>query len=327
MKTKIKIIITAIMAITLMMPLANVSAADTRPIAISKFEFVEGVGEVVSLVANDSVVELSSIEGNFPLTEEDGLNGGYYELVSMAPSEKLNGLVVLNDVNSGDFAAAISGSTPVSFNQGDVIWTAVYDTKDDLPFDNYLFTATVFQATFNSHPTLDNQFYYFGIAVVPPAHDVPILDGEIIQVWDSGRKKNITIRFDAALGYFKEVRVDGEVLGPENYNVSAGSTIVEFLASYLETLSAGDHSVEVAFSDNGIGRATIRIADPINPADSDTSDDSVVNVPDTGYFTGTFGSATAIGVGAFLGVALIPVVIAMSIERRYSRNKVEFDKK
>ncbi|MDO5480595.1 MAG: hypothetical protein Q4F58_02940, partial [Candidatus Saccharibacteria bacterium] len=61
--------------------------------------------------------------------------------------------------------------------------------------------------------------------------------------------------------------------------------------------------------------------DPIDPADE------TVAVPDTGKFTNIGGSATAIGLGIFAGIAILPVVIAFSIERRYSRNKINFDKK
>ena len=325
-KIKIKIIIAAIIAIALI-PLANVSAIDTSPIVATQLEFVEGVGEVVSLIANDVTVELNSIDGNFPLTEGDGTSGEYFELVSMTPSEKLNGLVVVNDVNTGIFGAAIFGTTPVSFSQGDVIWTAVYDTKKDLVPGDYMFTGFINSAIFSSHSAINNQPFGFGIKVLPPAHDVPVIDGETVQVWDFKNKKNIIIKFDAELGYFKEVRVDGVVLDSTNYNVSAGSTIIEFLTNYLETLSIGDHSVEVAFTDNGTGRATIRIVDPVDPIEPDDSSDDVVTVPDTGRVTGVGGSATAIGLGVFMGIALIPVAIAISIERRYSRNKIDFDKK
>lgn len=57
----------------------------------------------------------------------------------------------------------------------------------------------------------------------------------------SGDKANLT-----------SIKVDGTVLDKANYDVVNGSTILTLKASYLNTLSEGDHSVEFVYNDGSV---------------------------------------------------------------------------
>lgn len=68
--------------------------------------------------------------------------------------------------------------------------------------------------------------------------------------------ENVTFRSSAPLSTFQEVRVDDEVVDPSNYDLTEGSTIVEFHADYILTLSKGEHNVEIV-SNGGTAISTM----------------------------------------------------------------------
>lgn len=335
---RIKIIIATIALAIVMLPVANTSAVpDTRPITTSMATIYPEDPDhlVVSLIVNTSTLGLESLDGSFPLTETVTIPGGktYYKLDSMEPGPKLEawgGAIVVNDKNTGLFAAATaSAGTYIPLQLEDVIWTAKYKIIDTepIPPDVYNFTLIVNSAVFDTLPALSNEAFVFGTIVVPPKHDVPVIEGDNgIYITGSGAK--YILKLDADHTYLTEILMDGVVVASSNYEVKAGSTIIEFAADYLNTLGLGSHTITANFSDGGVGVAHFTIEAAPSPVDpTEPTSDETVTVPDTGYFTGVAGSATAIGAGIFMGIAMIPVIIAVSIERRYSRNKIDFTKK
>lgn len=334
---KIKIIIAAIALATVMLPVANTSAVpDTRPITTSIATMdPDNNLLIVSLIVNTSTLGLQSIDGDFPLTESVTTPGAttYFELDSMEPGPKLEawgGAVVVNDKNTGLFGAATASvGTYIPLQLEDVIWTAKYKYDDTTPIppDIYDFTMFVNSAVFDGIPALSNEAFGFGTIILPPRYDVTVLEGDNgVYVTNSGAK--YILKLDADHTYLTEILMDGVVVASSNYEVKAGSTIIEFAADYLNTLGLGSHTITANFSDGGVGVAHFTIEAAPSPVDpTEPTSDETVTVPDTGYFTGVAGSATAIGAGIFMGIAMIPVIIAVSIERRYSRNKIDFTKK
>ena len=59
------------------------------------------------------------------------------------------------------------------------------------------------------------------------------------------RSVNDELSFDK----FKEVRIDGADVDPENYTAARGSVIITLKAAYLDTLSPGQHTLTVVFED------------------------------------------------------------------------------
>ncbi len=80
----------------------------------------------------------------------------------------------------------------------------------------------------------------------------PVVDYEIIEgknsTWD-GSSDGLTIRGNGEFSEFVGVTVDGEFIGEENYTAKSGSTIITLKASYLDTLTAGIHIVDIVWLD------------------------------------------------------------------------------
>lgn len=73
-----------------------------------------------------------------------------------------------------------------------------------------------------------------------------ILDGadQTVAVGES-----VKVRVNADISKFQSVEVDGAEVESSNYEVTEGSTIVEFNSEYVDSLESGEHSVNVVFED------------------------------------------------------------------------------
>ena len=60
---------------------------------------------------------------------------------------------------------------------------------------------------------------------------------------------SLAIRGSGEISKFREVKVDGVTVDPVNYTVTEGSTIITFKPEYLKSLSAGNHSFELVWTD------------------------------------------------------------------------------
>lgn len=73
--------------------------------------------------------------------------------------------------------------------------------------------------------------------------------------WYKGSSDNSIFIFERTVNgeitylMFNEIKVDGNVVDPSNYEHSKGSVQVELLPSYLETLTGGSHSLIAIFKD------------------------------------------------------------------------------
>lgn len=74
-----------------------------------------------------------------------------------------------------------------------------------------------------------------------------------------------TIRSNAPLSKFKEVKVDNAVVDSSNYTLTEGSTIVTFKEAYLQSLSVGDHTFKIISTD-GIASGKITIKKTVTAA-------------------------------------------------------------
>lgn len=63
--------------------------------------------------------------------------------------------------------------------------------------------------------------------------------------WQKGNKNTLSFTSNASFNHFIKVQVDGKELDKANYEVKEGSTTVTLKASYLETLSAGKHTLSI----------------------------------------------------------------------------------
>ena len=85
-------------------------------------------------------------------------------------------------------------------------------------------------------------------ASAPAQVTYDILDGAGSS-WTQNPDGSLAIRGSGEISKFREVKVDGVTVDPVNYTVTEGSTIITFKPEYLKSLSAGNHSFELVWTD------------------------------------------------------------------------------
>ena len=101
-----------------------------------------------------------------------------------------------------------------------------------------------------------------------------------------GDKNGLVFRFtrlgddENTFKHFKEVLVDGKKIDPSTYEARQGSVIIALKTSYLETLSAGDHTITAVF-DDGRSKA-IRFTVLDKKSDNKKEEKKTYNLPLTG---------------------------------------------
>ena len=111
----------------------------------------------------------------------------------------------------------------------------------------------------------------YGIQKDYTIHLVRIIKPEIIEginsVWQQGSTNGLSFTSNAEYEDFIKVQIDGEDIETENYDVREGSTIVTLKDSYLETLSAGEHTISIV-SESGSAETKFTV----NEASDDTKE-------------------------------------------------------
>ena len=109
------------------------------------------------------------------------------------------------------------------------------------------------------------------------AYDIVSGDGS---TWTVESEGTLTFVANGSFAKFIGIKVDGKTVDKAHYEAKSGSTIITLKDSYLDTLSAGEHSITVIYTD-GETEGTFRIqAKASNP---ETGDDAN---PETGDNSG-----------------------------------------
>ena len=107
-------------------------------------------------------------------------------------------------------------------------------------------TPTPDSAPATSTPAASTTTALAATAPAPVTYD--ILDGAGSS-WTQNTDGSLAIRGSGEISKFREVKVDGVTVDPVNYTVTEGSTIITFKPEYLKSLSAGNHSFELVWTD------------------------------------------------------------------------------
>ena len=86
-------------------------------------------------------------------------------------------------------------------------------------------------------------------------------------VFAKGSKTDLTYKVEKDYALYDYAEVDGARAGASQVEVGEGSTIAMLKASYLNTLSTGNHTVKVVFSDGSFSEGAFRVADAAALAD------------------------------------------------------------
>ena len=100
--------------------------------------------------------------------------------------------------------------------------------------------------------------------------DYPILEGENPEV-TIGSETEVRVRSEGAFSNFIAIDIDDNDVGSENYTKEEGSTIITLSKSYVQTLSAGTHTINFHFT-NGKSSTNlvIKAAPVVTPAPTPT---------------------------------------------------------
>lgn len=220
-------------------------------------------GKIVGTITNNDQLTLES--GNFSaatiVTEENAktvINGGTYSSIQLEdvaiPADKE---LKANDDNT------------YTLDYKDADYTAVNEAKDKYSkLDKTKYTEESFKVLTDAvNAVVEGKNITEQAQVDEMAANIEkaIAGLKLIYNYTEGAKQEATIgnevifKIDAELSKALEVYVDGNVISKDNYSLASGSTIVTLNKDYVATLSEGEHSIKVEFSD-GIAETTFTLA-------------------------------------------------------------------
>ena len=95
--------------------------------------------------------------------------------------------------------------------------------------------------------------------------------------WTQGTQTGLTFTVNGAFTKFIGIEVDGKAVDQAHYTAVSGSTIVTLKPEYLDTLSVGQHTLTVLFTDAKVDGQFEILAKP-QPSTPDTGDNSQVTI-------------------------------------------------
>lgn len=140
---------------------------------------------------------------------------------------------------------------------------------------------------------------------VDPAFKAMIIEGANGE-WQKGSEDALSFTSNAAFADFLKVQIDGKDVDSSNYTVKAGSTIVTLKPSYLETLSAGKHTLAIV-SDTGTAETEFTVV----AAEKQVVDDESAN--DKAASDGDKESLAKTGDDSMLPITVLSILAVASI--------------
>lgn len=91
-------------------------------------------------------------------------------------------------------------------------------------------------------------------------------------VYEKGGTSGLPFTTDDTTGNLLRVLVDGKVVSPDNHTVSGEPLAITLHAGYLDTLSAGEHTIEiVTVNGSAFAQFTVRSGSSTSPVTGDNS--------------------------------------------------------
>lgn len=109
-------------------------------------------------------------------------------------------------------------------------------------------------------------------AIVPPS----VVSGTGA-AYTKGGAAGLTFTTDDAKDNLLRVLVDGKVVSPENYTVSGDPLAITLHPDFLDTLSAGEHTIEIVTT-NGTATARITVKSATVPGSPATGDNCSIGL-------------------------------------------------
>ena len=107
------------------------------------------------------------------------------------------------------------------------------------------------ETRFDYYTRCNYEFTFQYVKKETEAKEYKVIEGAN-QTYIIGESENAIFRIDANYSLFiNKVYVDNNLVDFTNYDSKSGSTVITLKDGYLKTLSVGEHTLKVAFSDNG----------------------------------------------------------------------------
>lgn len=128
---------------------------------------------------------------------------------------------------------------------------------------------------------------------------------------------------------FKELQVDGSVIDAAYYEVKEGSTVITLKKSYLDTLSSGEHTVSIVYTDGKIASAVFTLKakettgsnDGSNGADNNTDSDTEASKQLDGASSPKTGDETRLIFWSLLAVSSLGLIGGMAVYNKKQKRK------
>ena len=121
------------------------------------------------------------------------------------------------------------------------------------------------------------------IVLYPKWTNLEMIDG-LNQTFKHGETKDLSFRSNDSYVNFQKVKVDGNIISEDKYEVSQGSIIVTLKNSYLNTLSEGNHTLSIV-STGGTATTNFTITRDNNNQSGNTNNGNTNN-PSSGTNNG-----------------------------------------
>ena len=230
---------------------SSVETESTDDVGIYCQDTVEIVNSQVkaadSILANGNI----SITGGMTEIGEGNISsrGGIINVKGIITSngipsyDNINGNVVFSDADYSAVDSAIAKAEALNkadyenFEEVEKAINAVVrgkDIREQHVVDGY---ATAIEAAIAAlKPVSSNQNVY---KIIEGADQTIII----------GKNKDIIIKADGEFNKFLNVSMDGKEIEKENYTAASGSTIITLKSEYVSSLSEGDHTVTIHYTD------------------------------------------------------------------------------
>lgn len=135
--------------------------------------------------------------------------------------------------------------------------------------------------------------------------------------------KDTTLIFTADVDFakFESVAVDGQIISADKYTAKSGSTIVELKKDYLNTLSAGEHTVTVNWVD-GSASTKIMVAKQSTTTEATTESTTTATTENTVPNDKTPETGDNVGIDMLIVLIVLSgmgILAIMSLDKKHNR--------
>ena len=121
----------------------------------------------------------------------------------------------------------------------------------------------------------------YGSEVIEEVMNPEIVENATDTSYTLGSEEDVIVTSTGAFSKFESVEMDDKIVDQSQYTVKEGSTIVIIKTEYLETLSVGEHTVTINFTDGSSVDSKLTIVAKTGDSDTDT-DNNIENDDNTG---------------------------------------------